>query len=323
MKGVAREENNVTVVTEATAETARVSLRERPRLGQPRTPSKLVGDAITYALLILGGIVILVPFFWMISTSLKTPDQLFTYPVQWIPNPAVPENYISVWTTLEGMAKQLTFVRIMGNSLFITILAMVGEIASASLVAYGFARFEFRGRDLLFFIMLATTMLPGILTQVPQFVFWRVFGLIGTFDPLTICALFAWGPLYVFLMRQFFLTIPVEIEEAAILDGANTMQIFYYVMLPLIKPIVLAIAVLSFQGNWNNFGAPLIYLTGQFDKYPLVLAMQYFQGSLSKEAPKWHLMMAMSIILALPILLLFFRAQKYFIEGITVGAVKG
>ncbi len=288
-----------------------------------KRPTNRLGVVITYGLLILGGLIILIPLFWMVSTSLKTADQLFTYPPKWIPNPFAPENYASVWSTLAGMSPQLTFARVLANSLFITLLAMVGEISSAAIVAYGFARFQFRGRDVLFFIMLGTTMLPGIITQIPQFILWRTLGLVGTFDPLTIGALFAWGPLYVFLMRQFFMTISREVEEAAILDGANTLQIFYYIMLPLIRPIVFAIAVLSFQGNWNNFSAPLIYLGGQFDKFPLVLVMQYFQGSLSKEAPKWNLMMALSVMLALPVLLLFARAQRYFIEGINVGAVKG
>ncbi|MDL1900898.1 carbohydrate ABC transporter permease [Anaerolineae bacterium CFX9] len=264
----------------------------------------------------------LIPFLWMISTSLKTQDQLFVRTLNFIPNPIVPENYLEVWNRLLSINPQMTFWRIMGNTLFITVLAMVGEITSAALVAYGFARFRWRGRDALFALMLATIMIPGIVTRVPGFLIWRQLGLLDTYDPLTWPSLFAWGPLYVFLMRQFFMTIPREYEEAAIIDGANVIQIFVYVMLPLVRPILIAIAVLAFQANWNNFQGPLLYLSTP-DKFPLALAMRFFDQSLSREAPQWHYMMAMATMMAAPILLLYFFAQKQFIEGITIGGVKG
>ncbi len=281
-----------------------------------------IRQAIIYGLLILGAAIVFIPFIWMISTSLKTPDQLFTVPVTLIPNPAVPANYVNVWTMLTSINPQMTFWRIMGNTLFITILAMFGEIFSASLVAYGFSRFRWKGRDLLFGLMLATVMIPGIVLRVPGFLIWRQLGLLDTYDPLTWPALFAWGPIYVFLMRQFFLSIPREIEEAAIIDGANTAQIYWHIMIPLIKPVLLAIAVLSFQGNWNNFQGPLLYLNTP-EKFPLAVAMRFFDQSLSLEAPQWHYMMAMSTMMALPVLVLYFLAQKQFLEGINVGAVKG
>jgi multiple sugar transport system permease protein len=193
---------------------------------------------------------------------------------------------------------------------------------SAAVVAYGFARFRFKGRDVIFFIMLATMMIPDTLTRVPGFLIWREVGLLNTYDPLTLPAWTAWGPAYVFLLRQFFLTIPREMDEAATIDGANTVQIFFYVMLPLVKPAFLAIGVMAFTGNWNNFQAPLIYLnTTQL--FPLILAIQFFEQSLSKEAPKWHYMMAMTVMMSAPVLMLFFVAQRYFIEGLNVGAVKG
>lgn len=281
-----------------------------------------IRQAIIYGLLILGAAIVFIPFIWMISTSLKTPDQLFTIPVTLIPNPAVPSNYVNVWTMLTSINPQMTFWRIMSNTLFITILAMFGEIFSASLVAYGFSRFRWKGRDLLFGVMLATVMIPGIVLRVPGFLIWRQLGLLDTYDPLTWPALFAWGPIYVFLMRQFFLSIPREIEEAAIIDGANTAQIYWHIMIPLIKPVLLAIAVLSFQGNWNNFQGPLLYINTP-DKFPLAVAMRFFDQSLSLEAPQWHYMMAMSTMMALPVLVLYFLAQKQFLEGINVGAVKG
>ncbi len=277
---------------------------------------------IIYILLLIGAAIILVPFLWMVSTSLKTERQLFRYPPEWIPDPIAFDNYIDAWTSLGSIAPGLTFWRIIGNTLFITVLAMFAEMFSAAVVAYGFARFRWKGRDIVFFIMLSTMMIPPTLTRVPSFLIWRELGLLNTYDPLTVPAWFAWGPAYIFLLRQFFLTIPREMEDAAVVDGANTMQIFFYVMLPLVKPAFLAIGVLSFQGNWNNFEAPLIYLNTT-QMYPLVLAIRFFQQSLSKEAPKWHYMMAMATMMAAPILLLFFLAQRYFIEGLTVGAVKG
>lgn len=277
---------------------------------------------VTYALLLLCAAIVLIPFLWMVSTSLKTQNQLFTGQVNFIPDPAAPENYLNVWTQLGSIKPGMTFWRIMGNTLFITVLAMFGEIFSASLVAYGFSRFRWRGRDLLFALMLSTVMIPGIVTRVPGFLIWKELRLLDTYDPLTWPSLFAWGPLYVFLMRQFFLSIPREIEEAAIMDGASVAQIYWYIMLPLIRPILLAIAVLSFQGNWNNFQGPLLYLSTP-EQFPLAVAMRFFDQSISKEAPLWHLMMAMSTMMAAPVLLLYFLAQKQFIEGINIGAVKG
>jgi multiple sugar transport system permease protein len=282
----------------------------------------MLRKAIIYALLVIGGAMVLIPILWMISTSLKTQAQLFTGQIQFIPQPAAPENYITVWDKLSSIAPGMTFFRIMGNTIFITILAMFGEIFSASIVAYGFSRFQWRGRDLLFAVMLATVMIPAIITRIPAFLIWKQIGLLNTYDPLTWWSLFAWGPIYVFLMRQFFLSIPREIEEAATVDGANVLQVYFYIMLPMIRPILLAIAVLSFQGNWNNFQGPLIYLNTP-QMYPLALGVRFFDQSLSKEVPQWHYMMALSTMMAVPILILYFAAQKQFIEGISIGAVKG
>jgi len=261
----------------------RALAREDP-LARRRRLRYLVQRILIYTLLVLGAVIILVPFLWMISTSLKVEAHLFDQPPQWIPKPIAPENYVDAWKKLASIAPGLTFWRIMGNTLFITGLAMFAEMFSASVVAYGFARFEFKGRNVLFFIMLSTMMIPGTLTRVPTFLIWKRLGLLNTYDPLTVPAWFAWGPSYVFLLRQFFLTIPREMEDAASIDGANPVQTYFYIMLPLVKPAFLAIGVLSFQANWNNFESPLIYLnTTQL--FPLVLAIRFFQQSLSKKHP--------------------------------------
>lgn len=276
---------------------------------------RILAAAATYFLLTLGAAVVVVPLYWMVSTSLQDVGALFSYPPQWWPDPPRWRNYIDAW-------RMLPFTRFLLNTLFITVLAVVAELITTSLVAYGFARFEFKGRDVLFVILLSTMMLPGVVTLIPSFLIWRNLGLIDQFDPLTLGAWFAWGPAYIFMLRQFFLTIPRSMEEAARIDGANVVQIYWHIMLPLIRPALLAIAVLSFQGNWNNLQAPLIYLNSM-EKFPMVLGLKFFEQSLSKEAPQWNYMMAMSVLMALPVLGLFFAAQKYFIEGLNVGGTKG
>ena len=273
--------------------------------------------APAYVLLAIGGLFALVPFIWMLSTSLKTVDQLFVFPPRWIPDPIAWSNFAEAW-------QALPFTAMLFNSIFVTALAMFGELVSASLVAYGFARFQFRFREPLFLLMLATMMLPWVVTLIPGFLIWRTLGLVNTYDPLTVGALFAWGPFYIFLLRQFFLTVSREVEEAATMDGANALQILWYVMLPLIKPVLLAVGVLSFQGNWNNFRGALIYLSQPIERFTMPLGLQFFQASLTaSEAPRWHYMMAMSTLMALPVLVLFFLAQRHFIEGIQLGGVKG
>jgi multiple sugar transport system permease protein len=271
--------------------------------------------AAVYLLILAGASVVLVPLFWMLTTSVKPESQLFVYPPEWIPNPPRWSNYREAWNSLP-------FGRFLFNSIFMTVLAMFAELFTASIVAYGFARFRFPLRNFLFILLLSTMMLPGILTMIPAFIMWREVHRLDTFTPMTVGAWFVWGPSFVFLLRQFFLTIPREIEEAAILDGADTFQVYWQIMLPLVKPALLAIGVLSFQANWNNFQGPLIYLN-TLEKYPMILGLQFFGATLSNEAPKWHYMMAMSTMMAAPILLLFFCAQRYFIEGITAGGVKG
>ena len=272
---------------------------------------------ITYLLLGLGAAVVLVPFWWMVKTSLTAQTRLFEFPPQLFPDPVVWRNYIEAWNALP-----VSFTRFTANTIFITVLAMTAEIFTCSLVAYGFARFRFPGRNFIFLLMLSTMMLPGVVTLVPTFILWRELKLIDTYDPMTLGAWFAWGPSYIFLLRQFFLTLPKEIEEAARIDGANTFQIYWHIMLPLVRPALLAIAVLSFIGNWNNFMGPLIYLNSG-EKYPLIMALKFFEQSLSKEAPLFHYMMAMTTMMSFPLLVLYFLMQRTLIEGITAGAVKG
>jgi multiple sugar transport system permease protein len=299
------------------ATTAR-QIRVTGSVGVHRTFGR-IGTYLTLAFLSL---FVFVPLAFMLSTALKTENQLFVWPIQWVPSPVAWQNFRQAFVELSRIAPGLTLWRILSNTLFITILAMTAELIAVSVVAFGFARFRFPGRDVLFIIMLSTMMLPWSTTLIPSFLIWRSLKLIDTYDPLTIGIWLGGGAWAIFLLRQFYLTIPREMEEAAIIDGANTFQIYYKIMLPLVKPALLALGVLIFQGNWNNFRGPQIYLNTTL-KYPMVVALRFFQESLSQEAPKWHYMMAMSTVMATPILTLFFLAQRYFIEGLTVGAVKG
>ncbi len=298
----------MSVSTEAPAPVSGNSWRQSKRT------NSTIGKIVAYIIVTAGAIVLMVPFAWMLSSSLKPLDQVFAEPPVWIPQPIQWHNYVDAWTALP-------FTQFLLNTIFITSLGMVGTIFTSALVAYGFARFNFRGRDTLFIVLLSTMMLPYVVTLIPGFLIWRTFGLINTYDPLVIGALFGGGPFYIFLMRQFMMTIPPEMEEAARIDGANTFQIFTRIILPLVRPALLAIGIFSFQGIWNDFLGPLIYLN-DMQKYTMTLGIFFFVGGAS-EAPKWHWLMAMSTLIAAPILLIFFLAQRQFIEGVTLTGLKG
>ena len=256
-------------------------------------------------------ILFLVPFLWMISSSLKPNYQIFEVPPRWIPNPPQWENYREALTTLP-------FDRYMVNTAIITALTIVGHVVSCTLIAYAFARLRAPGRDVLFLVVLATMMLPYPVTMVPLYVLFKQLGWINTFLPLTVPAFFG-SAFYIFLLRQFFLTIPPDFEDAAIIDGANTLQILWRVILPLSMPAVATVAIFTFQAAWNDFLAPLIYLQKP-ELYTVTLGLQFFRSTYTTN---WAYLMAASLVTSLPVIVVFFLAQRYFIEGITLSGVKG
>ncbi len=270
--------------------------------------------AFVYAMLASGAVLCLVPFLWMVSSSLKTDVDVMRIPPELLPGSPRPWNYIDAW-------RALPFTRFLLNTLFITALATCAELVASSLVAYGFARFRFPGRRALFILLLSTMMLPGIVTLVPVFLFWRAFGLVNAFDPLVLGALFGGRAFYVFLMRQFFASVPKELEEAATLDGATPLQVYWHIFLPLMKPVLLAVALISFAAHWNSFLGPLVFLN-DFDKYTMTLGLHFFQGSATGERPAWNLMMAMTTLMSVPVLTIFFFAQRRFIEGTSFTGLK-
>lgn len=253
----------------------------------------------------------LIPFLWMISSSLKPNYQIFEVPPRWIPNPPRWENYTEALTILP-------FGRYVFNTAVIAILTIVGHLLSCTIIAYGFARLRAPGRDTLFVIMLATMMLPYPVTMVPLYVLFQRLGWINTILPLVAPA-FLGSPFYIFLMRQFFLTIPRDYEDAAVIDGANLLQILFRIMLPLSAPALATVAIFSFQAAWNDFLAPLIYLQRP-ELYTVTLGLQFFRSTYTTN---WAYLMAASLVTTLPIIVVFFLAQRYFVEGIAVGGVKG
>ncbi len=266
-------------------------------------------------ILLAGGITFLIPFFWLVSTSLKAPGREFTFPPQWIPRPAVWSNYPN---TLFGVLPFYLFFR---NTLVICVVSLVGVLLSSSLVAFGFARIRFTGRETLFIVLLSTMMLPEIVTMIPTFILFRMLGWIDTWYPLTVPSFFGGGAFNIFLLRQFFMTIPYDLDEAAKMDGASNYRIWWQIMLPLSKPVLATIAVLNFMGDWNAFMRPLIYIT-TLNKQMLGVGLAFFRG-LSSGYSKWNFMMAASTMMTVPIIVLFFLTQRYFVKGIVMSGIAG
>jgi multiple sugar transport system permease protein len=266
-----------------------------------------------YVALSAGAIIVFIPFAWTLSTALKAPDDIATFPPQWIPDPIVWGNFIEAVTIKP-------FGRWFLNTLFVVGLSTLGTIASASVVAFSFARLRWPGRNILFLILLATMMLPAQVTLIPTFILFRELGWLNTFLPLIVPPFFARNAFYVFLLRQFFMTIPLELDDAARMDGANHFQIFLYIILPMSKPALAVSAIMFAQFKWKEFLAPLIYLNKQ-DMFTVSLGLRTFIGE--TWGTEWHLMMAANIIFMIPLILIFFFAQKYFIQGVVITGVKG
>lgn len=290
------------------------SARTQKRLRNPLHSKRMrgiMGAIIVHLVLLTGLVFILMPLAWSISTSLKEPGAVFTYPPEWIPRPVVWRNYIDAWTVLP-------FFRYLWNTTMITTFSIVGRLLACSLAAFAFSRLRWPGRDILFFMMLSTMMLPSQVTLIPTFILFRKLGWVNTFLPLIIPKFFA-EPFFTFLMRQFFMTIPIQMDEAARIDGCTNFSIFSKIIMPLSKPVFIAVAIFVFNANWNDFFAPLIYLHDS-DKFTLALGLRAFQGQFGTE---WNLMMAASNLVLLPVVLLFFFAQKYFMQGVVITGLKG
>lgn len=275
--------------------------------------AKIVSTVCLYALLFLGAVVFVAPFLWMISTSLKPLNETMATPPQWIPETILWRNYP------EAIDEMRFFWRYAGNTIYLCLLTVIGTVLSSAIAAYGFARIEWRGRDQVFILVLATMMIPFPVVMVPVYTLFKELGWIGSFKPLWAPSFLA-GAFNVFLLRQFFLTLPKDISEAARIDGASEWQIFWRVILPLAKPALIVVALFQFMATWNDFLGPLIYLNDQKDM-TLALGLQAFQSK--GGGTSWNYLMAASTLIVLPVIILFFFCQRYFIEGIATTGGKG
>jgi ABC-type glycerol-3-phosphate transport system permease component len=256
--------------------------------------------------------VLLAPLAWLLSTSLKETGREFEYPPRWIPNPVVWSNYREALTGLP-------FHLFLRNTVVIEAATLAGTLLTASLVAFAFARLRYPGRDFWFIVLISTMMLPGVVTLVPHYVIFKTLGWIDTLLPLTVPAWFGGSPFYIFLIRQFFLTIPLELDEAARVDGASSLRIYAWILMPLSGPVLAAVAIFSFVSNWNAFLEPLIYLNST-NNFTLALGLRLFQTQYTGE---WNLMMAAATTMIVPIIALFLVAQRYFTRGIVLTGLAG
>lgn len=265
---------------------------------------------ILYLLCVGAGITFILPFIWLVSTSFKTNSQIFVFPPQWIPNPVVWENYIMAVT-------RIPFLLYFKNTLIIVISSVIGIVLSSSIVAYGFSRIEFPGREFLFFIVLSTMMIPFPVTMIPLYIMFRRIGWLNTYNPLIIPSFFG-APFFIFLLRQFFRTIPRNLSDAAKIDGCTEFGIYARIILPLSKPALAVTIIFQFLWTWNDFLGPMIYLYDQ-KKYTLALGLRLFQTAHQVE---WSYLMAASTLFVLPAIILFFFTQKFFVEGINLTGMK-
>lgn len=277
-----------------------------------RNKKRTISKAATYTTLIIISFICLVPFYWMIRSSFMDMSQIFTMPPVWIPDPIKFSNYKEALT-------MLPFAKYFVNTLIVVILTVSGTVITSSLCAYSFSRINWKGRDKVFGILLTAMMIPFAVTLIPTFIGWQKLGFINTYAPLVAPAWFGGGVFNVFLLRQFFKTIPKELDEAAIVDGAGHFTIYSKIILPLSKPSLIVVGLFSFMASWNDFLGPLVYLNDG-EKFTLSLGLMQFQGMYTAQ---WQYMMAASSVVVIPTVVIFFMGQKYFIEGISMTGMKG
>ena len=275
-----------------------------------------VGKTISYVLMVFFGIMFMFPWFWTLSSSLKKPSEVYIFPPLWFSKSPQLSNYVEVFKTVP-------FALWFRNSVVVVVLSTLGAVVSATFVAYSFARFQWPGRDIVFGITLATMMIPAEVTLIPQYLLYKYLKWLNSIKPLWVPAWFGGGAFLIFLLRQFIMTIPRELDEAATIDGANPLRILFSVLIPLMKPVLATVCVITFIGAWNDFMGPLIYLASPV-KFTLALGIRYFNVTPGQAGmPEEHLLMAACAMSTLPIIVLFFSAQRYFVQGIVMSGIKG
>ena len=272
-----------------------------------------IGRVLTYAVLIVFSAVFIVPLLWMVFTSFKDYAQNNAYPPTWLPSPWYFGNYH------EALFEVIPYFKYFFNSVFLVVIGVTATVITCTMVAYGFARFHCKENKYLFIVVLSTMMLPTQVTMISSYWIWAQLHLVDTYVPLLIGAFFGGSAFYIFLVRQFVMSVPRDFEEAARVDGAGTARIFLTITLPILKPAIAAVAIFTFQGFWNDYMGPLIYIKDS-DLYTVAQALTLYQ---MPQETLWGDMMAASLVTILPIVICFAFCQKYFIQGITLGGVKG
>lgn len=280
-----------------------------------RRRSEKIGAGVRYTILCAVGLVMLYPLIWLIGASFKSNQEMFSSAWFWPSDPTV-QGYIDGWET----STPYTFGRFFWNSMCIVVPKVIGTAISSTLVAYGFARFDFPGKKILFTILIATLLLPDVVTRIPQYLLFRELGWLDTYLPLFVPQFLAWEAFFVFMLIQFMRSLPRDVEEAARVDGANTFQVLIYVVVPMLAPALIAVCLFQFMWTMNDFLGPLIYISS-IENYPVSLALRLAIDT--TEAFNWNEILAMTVLALTPSLVVFFLAQKYFIKGISTGGVKG
>ncbi len=285
--------------------------RQLRRSAARKRARRVIGHALVYSLMTALALLFMLPIFWMASTSLKLPREIFAWPPEWIPSAPQWGNYA------EAFGKY-PLARYMLNSAILVVANVIGGLISVPIIAYGFARFDFPFKHVLFLLMLSTMMVPGHIKLIPMFWLYQKLGLIDTYWPLILPAYFG-NPFFIFLMTQFIRTIPRELDDAARIDGAGAWGILYRIIIPLCRPALTVVVVFTFVWVWNDFLEPIIFLR-DWDSYPISVGLAFFQGRYSVE---WHLFMGATLVSIIPILVVYFFAQKHLIGGLASIGIKG
>ncbi len=271
-----------------------------------------MGRSLQYLVMVALSLIFMIPLVWLVSTSLKEQGQVFAYPPVWIPDPIR-------WSNYTEALQRAPLLRWLTNTVIITTFAILGNVTTSSMVAFGFARLRFPGRGPLFILLLSTMMLPEVVTLIPRFILFKSLGWLDTFLPMIVPPFFGGGAYNIFLVRQFYLTIPTDFDEAARIDGASNWTIWRRILVPLSTPVLTAIAIFSFVYHWNDFLHPLIYLFTE-EKKTLALGLRAF---INPYDASWHISMAAAMFLVVPIMTLFFFGQRYFIRGVVMTGIQG
>jgi ABC-type glycerol-3-phosphate transport system permease component len=289
----------------------RMSVRRYRSLGMSTTRTLI--HALLYLILTAGALVAIVPMAWTASSSLKDTAHIFTLRVQWIPNPILWHNYVELF-------ERLPFLRFIRNTLIIVASNVVSAVLMGSLAGYAFARLRAPGKHVIFLLVISTMLLPGQVTLIPRYIIFKVLKMIDTYGPLVLPGWLGGGAFEIFLFRQFFLSLPVELDDAARIDGCGTLRIYWSIVMPLSRPVIATIAIFNFIWAWSDFFNPLIYLNSM-EKFTLPLALATLRRS-ADWSTRWELVMAGSVLSIIPMIVIFFLGQKYFVRGIALTGIK-